>query len=57
MNRAGVSLLRDKGPAAPAQDKMGWPPFLMRKKKSPSAAPPLPPSDSPERTSVGAADL
>lgn len=31
MNGAGVSLVRDKGPAAPAQDKMGWPPFLMRR--------------------------
>lgn len=31
MNRAGVSLLRDRGPAAPAQDEMGWPPFLIRK--------------------------
>lgn len=58
MNGAGVSLVRDKGPAAPAQDKMGWPPFLMRRgKKSPSATPPLPPSLSPERTSVGAPDL
>lgn len=55
MNRAGVSLVRDTGPAAPAQDKMGWPPFLIRKKTL--AAPPLLPSGSPERTSVGAPDL
>lgn len=31
--------------------------FLCRGKKSPSVTPPLPPSDSPERTSVGAPDL
>lgn len=31
MNRAGVSLVRDRGPAAPAQDEIAWPPFLMRK--------------------------
>lgn len=54
MNRAGVSLLRDRGPAAWAQDEMGWPPFLMRKGFSYT---PTVPSDSPERTSVGAPDL
>lgn len=44
MNRAGVSLVRDRGPAASAQDEMGWPPFLMRKDLSytPTAAKWLP---------------
>lgn len=32
MNRAGVSLVRDRGPAAPAQDEMGWPPFFLMRK-------------------------
>lgn len=31
MNRLEFLLLRDRGPAAPAQDEMGWPLFLMRK--------------------------
>lgn len=39
MNRAGVSLVRDRGPAAPAQDEIGWPPFLMRKDLSYSPTP------------------
>lgn len=29
MNRAGVSLVRDRRPAAAAQDEMDWPPFLI----------------------------
>lgn len=55
MNRDGVSLVRDRAPAATAQDEMGGPPFLMRKK--PSTTPPLPASGSPGRTSVGTRDL
>lgn len=31
MNRAWVSLVRDRGPAAAAQDEIAWPSFLMRK--------------------------
>lgn len=30
MNRAVVSLVRDRGPAVLARDKMGWPSFLIR---------------------------
>jgi len=30
MNRTRVSLVRDRGPAASAQDEMSWPPFLIR---------------------------
>lgn len=30
MNGSEVSLVRDRGPAAPAQDEMSWPPFLIR---------------------------
>lgn len=32
MNRAGVSVVRDRSPAGPAQDGMGGPPFLIRRK-------------------------
>lgn len=35
MNRAGVSVLRDRGPTGPAQDGAGRPPFLIRKKDPP----------------------
>lgn len=44
MNRAVVSLVRDWGPAVPAQDKMGWPPFLIRNNPgyTPTAAKRLP---------------
>lgn len=38
MNRAGGSVLRDRGPAGPAQDGTGRPPFLIRK-KDPTAPP------------------
>ncbi|MEQ2174584.1 hypothetical protein GOODEAATRI_009359 [Goodea atripinnis] len=54
MNGAVVPLVRDRGPAVPAQDKTGRPPFLIRNNLGYT---PLSPSDSPERASVGAPDL
>lgn len=54
MNGAVVPLVRDRGPAVPAPDKMGRPPFLIRNNLG--YTPPSP-SDSPESASVGAPDL
>lgn len=57
MNRAGVSVVRDRSPAGPAQDGMGGLPFLIERKTLLRPPPPLLPGDTPGRTSVGAPDL
>lgn len=54
MNRGGDALIRDRSPAAPFSDAIGWPPFLMRKGPY---TPPHSPGDSPERTPVGTLDF
>lgn len=54
MNRGGGALIRDRSPAAPFSDEIGWPPFLMREGPY---TPPHSPGDSPERTPVGTLDF